>query len=294
MNIVDLAALIKRLYSTDDEPAYLHRFDKNAWYTLYALALEHKVDALLYKQLCRHTALFATIPAGIRRALRSIYQYNYNQNRYGIDEANRIAQACYEVGIRICAKRGLALLGDVYPDFGVRPLEDIDFIVSPHDLLATDSLLQAANYEILRINDQFATHLPDHATAVTSVLYKRKGNDRDCDRKLTVDVSCHSKHTNLQAIIDNSVLPAGHVQWRTLQVKDFALLLCQGLYEDALERIAQPRTEHCSLGKLIDLIGYTRIHPVSISNRDQQNTIVDYACTCANSLWNISLFEGEM
>lgn len=294
MNIVDLATLIKWLYNSNDEPAYLHKFSKNEWYALYVLALEHKVDALLYKQLCRHTALFAKIPSEIRRVLRSVYQYNYHQNRYGVDEANRIARACYETGIRICATRGIALLDDIYPDFGVRPLEDIDFIVSPRDLLATDSLLQATNYKILRVNDQFATHLPDHIIEVTSVLYKRKENDRDCNRRLTVDVSCHSKHTNLQSIIDNSALPTGHVQWRTLQVKDFALLLCQGLYEDALERNEDPGPEHCRLGKLIDLIGYMRVHPVSISNHGQQDAIVNYACICANSLWNISLFEGDV
>lgn len=294
MNTVDLVALIKWLYSTNDEPAYLYSLNKNEWYTLYSLALEHKVDALLYKQLCCHEALFATVPTGIRRALRSVYQHNYNQNLYGISEANRIAQTCYAAGIRICAKRGIALLDDVYPDFGVRPLEDIDFIISPHDLLAVDSILQTSGYEVSRINDQLSMHLPDHTTTVNSVLYKRREDDRDCDRKLTVDICCHNKYIDLQSIIDNSAPPTTRVQWRTLQVKDFALLLCQGLYDDALEHNTQPGLVHCRLGKLIDLIGYTRIHPVSISHRDQRDAIVDYARTCASSLWNTALFEGEI
>lgn len=293
MNTIDLATFIKLLYGTVDELTYLYKLNSKEWYALYSLALEHKVDALLYKLLCRHEALLEMIPSSIRKAFRSIYKYNYNQNLYGIKEANRIAQACYTAGIRICAKRGIALLNDVYQDYGVRSLQDIDFIVSPKDCLATNCLLQALGYEIFRINDQLSTHLPNN-TEVNSVLYKRRGIYQDYDRKLTVDISYHSKFFNLQSMIDNSAPPTSHIQWRTLQAEDSFLLLCQGLYDDALEHNTKPGPEHCSIGKLIDLIGYTHIHTVPITDRFQYDATVDYACSCASSIWNITLFDGEV
>ena len=95
MNTLDLVALIKSLYGTVDAPTYLYKVNPKEWYELYSLALEHKVDVLLYTQLCRHETLLELIPSSIRRAFRSVYKYNYNQNLYGIKEANRIAQACY-------------------------------------------------------------------------------------------------------------------------------------------------------------------------------------------------------
>lgn len=80
MNTIDLATFIKLLYGTVDELTYLYKLNSKEWYALYSLALEHKVDALLYKLLCRHEALLEMIPSSIRRAFRSIYKYNYNQN----------------------------------------------------------------------------------------------------------------------------------------------------------------------------------------------------------------------
>lgn len=283
----------KLLYSTSKEPACLYGFNSNSWYMLYSLALEQKVDALLYKQLCRHKALFSTIPSSIRRAFRAIYTYNYNQNLYGINEANQIAQAFYTVGIPICAKRGITLLNDVYTDLGVRPLEDIDFIVSSQNISTADQLLQGLGYEISRINDQFYAHLSNNVD-INSILYKKKGNYQDYDRKLTVDISFHSRQIDLQSIIDNSVQPTNQIQWRALRAEDNFLLLCQGLYDSALERSTKPGVEHCNIGKLIDLTGYMRNHSASISSRFRKIEIVSYACTCAASLWNITLFDKEV
>lgn len=293
MNTLDLVALIKSLYGTVDAPTYLYKVNPKEWYELYSLALEHKVDVLLYTQLCRHETLLELIPSSIRRAFRSVYKYNYNQNLYGIKEANRIAQACYTAGIRICAKRGITLLNDVYPDYGVRSLQDIDFIVSPKDYLAANRLLQSLGYQILRINDQLSTCPPDNIE-VNSALYKRQKHYRDCDMKLNVDIQFHSEFFNLSSMIDNSAPPTSHIKWRPLRVEDSFLLLCQGLYDDAVERNSKPGPEHCSIGKLIDLIGYTRIHTMSMTDHLQYNAVVDYACSCVRSIWNITLLKGEM
>jgi hypothetical protein len=261
---------------------------EDGWYELYVLALRHRVDALLYKLLCSRTELLNTVPSPIRRAFRFTYLFNREQNWRGLLEANRLAYACDILGIRICVERGMALLNDIYPDIGVRPMQDIDFLARPEDCVLLDTLLISSGYKISRVNDCKTENLPD-ISEISSVLYEKQRTHEDWEKEITVDVAFRIDHCDTDQMLRNSSISSA-VRWRILQPEDLFLLLCRGLYDDALERTQAPAPTDCTLGKLIDAVLYCQCHPIDLPKLLREDPVTAYAETCARSIFGVSLF----
>lgn len=289
MNLNSLVAFIKWIFKNTAGQPSPYIFSPEDWYALYSIAMEHKVDAIIYRLMCNYEGLLQTIPPPIRRAFRAIYLYNYHQNNLGIKEANIIAQTCLSAGISLCAERGIALLMDLYPDVGMRPIQDIDFLASIEDCSSIHNQLTYLGYEISMINNQPITNISSELT-VNSILYKKVGIFQEHERRLTIDITYCMKDVDLQNVIAKSV-PTHCAAWKILQYEDFFLLLCHGIYEDALEHRSTPKPEHCSIGKLIDLVGYSQIHPILLTEQKQKMTAVRFAQSCANTFFGINLFN---
>lgn len=289
MDIFNLAWFLKNLFSNNDSILSQKSFSSHEWYDLYTLALEHKVESIIYRQLCLNKKLIMTVPSVIQRALRSAYKYNYLQNSYGIQEANHIAKMCYEAGIQICAVKGIDLLNDVYTDIGVRPMQDIDFLSFYDKYEEIDYLLKRNDYAVAMINDKILSDF-DNQLDIQSVLYKKKKCYPAYDQQLSIDIAFKNRNYNIGDLIERSVYSVKSKEWRSLLPADFALLLCFELHKDALERNPKPLPENCSIGKLIDIIGYIHIHHI---NREVINTVsvVEYAQECAYSLFGKKLFK---
>lgn len=285
----NLAALIKWLYKNAQGQTAPYTFCAEEWYALYALALKHKVEAILYRLLCSQKLLLHTAPTPVRRAFRAAYQYNCHQNSLGVKEADKIVWSCSSAEISLCAERGLALLVELYPETGMRPMQDIDFIASIEDRSSIDEQLKHFGYEIARVNDLPAGTLPAGQN-VDSVLYRKIGDYQDHNRQPTIDITYRIKNIELQRIIAESRPSTHGVSWRELRHEDFFLLLCHGLYEDTLEKDSTAKPEHCSIGKLIDLVGYGRIYPMLMTEQMRREPTVEFAQACADTFWGIRLF----
>lgn len=108
------------------------------WQGLAALAESHGMAPLLYTHL--KTARVQLSPA-VRRELQGLYVRHRQANQVRMRVLYDIIAACNATGIQAIVLKGAALANLVYAEPALRPMSDLDLIVSETDLLRTQSVL---------------------------------------------------------------------------------------------------------------------------------------------------------
>jgi hypothetical protein len=108
------------------------------WKGLPAQAEVHGLAPLLYTHLKR-----AGIqpPAETRRQLQALYLRHRRANQIRTDELRRILTALQATGIRAIVLKGAALSHIIYPEPALRPMSDLDLLVSPSDAQGAQATL---------------------------------------------------------------------------------------------------------------------------------------------------------
>jgi hypothetical protein len=99
------------------------------------LALRHRVAPLLHRGL-GSGAIGDPLPARLAEALRHDYYATLRKNVIGLELGAALLRDLAGAGVAAAPLKGWALVdgpGAVYPDAGVRPMDDLDLIVSRHD-----------------------------------------------------------------------------------------------------------------------------------------------------------------
>jgi hypothetical protein len=106
-----------------------HDFDANH---LIQLAIKEGVGGLLYRNLKKAAALDRVSPE-VGQRLQAIYYQTVRLNLKLIHDLKQVLQRLHQENVHVVLMQGIALLHQVYPDVGLRPMKDIDLWVLPED-----------------------------------------------------------------------------------------------------------------------------------------------------------------
>ena len=117
------------------------------WEQLVRLAEWHRLSALLWRYL-HHDGRDLSAPSGVLGDLRQVAAATTVRNLIRQAELDRILAALAEVGIPAMLLKGTALIEAVYPNIGMRPMEDIDILVPRSSVQDAHGAVQALGYAV--------------------------------------------------------------------------------------------------------------------------------------------------
>ena len=106
-----------------------HDFDANY---LIELAIKEGLGGLLYRNLKKADALERVGPE-VGQRLQAIYYQTVQLNLKLIHDLKQVLHKLNQENIPVVLMQGVALLQQVYPDVGLRPMKDVDLWVLPKD-----------------------------------------------------------------------------------------------------------------------------------------------------------------
>lgn len=116
-----------------------------AWEDVLGLALRHGVAPLLLRAL-EASGVLAECPDHVRTRLEQERRATALDNLRKYGQFRRIAQVLQAQGIPVIALKGMHLAELVYRDISLRPMSDVDILVSHPDLKRTIATLQTLEY----------------------------------------------------------------------------------------------------------------------------------------------------
>jgi hypothetical protein len=140
---------ISKIHLNDREEAFVCRFVKRniPWESLGTLAAMQGVAGLLYYHLKR-LDLLSSLPQPFTKQIENDYHRNKIYG-YAVEaEAGALSLNLEEAGISVLALQGLSIL-NIYGDYGLRPLSDIDLMVKGGQKERLKALLMKAGYRNL-------------------------------------------------------------------------------------------------------------------------------------------------
>jgi len=102
----------------------------NRWDDLIIEAEEQGMVPLLYRHIC---AIHLTIPDSFRRALKLLYLRHQQRNKILSKVLRNVITLLENEGINALVLKGAALCNTLYPTPGLRPMRDLDIMVSIKD-----------------------------------------------------------------------------------------------------------------------------------------------------------------
>ncbi|MFQ5485206.1 MAG: nucleotidyltransferase family protein, partial [Desulfobacterales bacterium] len=139
----------------------------NRWDDLVIHAEAQGMGPLLYHHIC---AIDLKIPDAIRRILRILYLRHQQKNRILIKVLRNVIDLLENEGINALVLKGAALCNTLYPEPGLRPMRDVDIMVSIKNAQRAQKVMIANGFAASREpipSDHF--HLPELHQTIDNV-----------------------------------------------------------------------------------------------------------------------------
>lgn len=173
-NLPDLYAFLIHAARVKENPAQLLRLQEAAskisdWGELARLAELHSIAPLVYKHI---QAAQIPIPDAVLQILKGRHLQHAHANRVRTQALVEILDAFQKAGIPLIVLKGMAMAHLVYPSPSLRPMSDIDLLVSKADAQAGQEIVKALGYRVPAVHDTPEDHhhlpaLQDHREGVT-------------------------------------------------------------------------------------------------------------------------------
>mgnify|MGYP000905587574 CR=1 FL=1 len=115
------------------------------WSLLYGMAIRHKMLSLLWYNLNKYCPKIR-INSQYRQVANFHYMGTKLRNEEYLKNYNKIRMACKERGVYIYPTKGGYLLPELYKDFGVRTINDVDSLVRAQDIQILRNVLNSLGY----------------------------------------------------------------------------------------------------------------------------------------------------
>lgn len=222
------------------------------WYALLTCAISEKAESYLFS-IFLHNNLLTNIPKPIRKVLYISYQYNQKKNTHYIREFQNIRQLLSKYGIFIFPCKGLFLINDIYRDYGIRYMEDMDIISSETNFYTLKELLKRLNFQLVLINDaDKSLYMPE--MPIFSCLFSKNYPASSLVPFVKLDISFGSimlKDYKIPLYSDNNLPPEYNF-----------FILCKSLFDDAYKKSKHPNPDDCTLMKLVDINCFIQKYPL--------------------------------
>lgn len=221
------------------------------WYAFLTASISEKLEGYLFKLLLLNKAIL-TIPKPISKILYISYRYNQIKNRLYLREFQQIKYAIEKEGIQLYPYRGLFLITDVYNDYGMRYMEDIDVLSSEKNCIMLEPVLKKLKYDLLQINNTDRAVYTPLDIPIDSCLFIKKNLETNLVPFVKLDISP-------LFIADNKTFT--YTKNGNLSPEYMFLLICKSFFEDACKKNICPLPNHITLVKLIDLLLFAKKYP---------------------------------
>jgi hypothetical protein len=128
-----------------------------AWDDVPAQAEAHGLGPLLYTYLKQAGV---ALPPSVQRKLQGLYLRHRHANEVKTHVLSEILAAFQTAGIETRVLKGAALAHLIYPQPGLRPMRDLDFLVKKSDALSAQALLAELGFAASTPTDLPDKHLP--------------------------------------------------------------------------------------------------------------------------------------
>jgi hypothetical protein len=119
--------------------------DNLNWEYVFSMACLHNIATLLYKHLsCAQDPL--TIPQHYLKQLKKAYYRTAYLNLVLSNEFRTICEAFASANIELMPLKGISFLNNLYPDFAMRHLSDIDILTKKECLEKAKKILENSGY----------------------------------------------------------------------------------------------------------------------------------------------------
>lgn len=144
------------------------------WPSVLSAAFAEHLQGLLYRAVPRLSA-----PVPVVTTLQNAYYHVAAANMVRVRALESLEAALEKSQIEVMALKGAALIGSVYADPGLRPMEDIDLLIRPADRKPFENLLTACGY----CRDSIFSHLFEKDGVILDLHSHPLNADRVAGRK---------------------------------------------------------------------------------------------------------------
>ena len=153
-------------------------FSETEWESLISKAQREGVAPLVYWTFSKARNL-SNLPLGIRNQLRSAYAGIWMQNQRMFKELETIARLFDQAGIEVVALKGVCVALTIYPDIGLRPMGDMDLLVSKEHLADAVQIAESLGY---------MDCTPDASPGLKDLLSHHVGLQKTGSQPLTLEI----------------------------------------------------------------------------------------------------------
>lgn len=194
----------------------LENLSEESWDEVIQLSYWHGISPLLYERVAVG-AWPMRIPGTVLQTLREAYLMNSVRNRFLYQELTHVLKHLQEHRIPVIVLKGAHLAASIYGDIALRPMSDIDLLVSQNNLAIASAALTKLGYAVREPGAETNYHSPP--------LFKSPGFRIElhwtltgANELLTID---------LRSLWDRArLVPLAGGQMRVLSPEDLLLHLC--------------------------------------------------------------------
>ncbi|MBQ6265322.1 MAG: nucleotidyltransferase family protein [Clostridia bacterium] len=142
-----LTILLSRVTLSKDNISEIKKIaDLNInWLDVLSYLVINKTVGLAFYNLTK-IGILSKIHNLTYQIMKSTYLVNKFKNTELMQEKHRILQACKKENINIYPVKGANIIGDIYNDYGMRMMNDIDYFVNMDDFARINSVLLSLSY----------------------------------------------------------------------------------------------------------------------------------------------------
>ncbi len=192
------------------------------WNYITTLAYNHGVAPLLYSNLTN-----AGIESVIPDELKALYYITASRNNKLLLETGRVLKAFNEINIKSIILKGIYLTKKIYKNHALRPLADIDILISKNDLPKVIEILMDLGYVLpqhhlpLEVFTKYHFHLTFMSKENSQVIFEIHWDLRDSFKYSRTDIS------GIWSAAQEVELSGE--QTMTMGLEDLLIYLCQHL-----------------------------------------------------------------
>lgn len=187
--------------SEDETAGLLNGLSLNGITGLGEAAFIHGLAPLLYRRLLQFERL-NLLPGELQERLRINYLKTIADNTRLIHAWKEILQKAAETNLHVVTLKGIALLAKVYEDPGLRPMNDMDLLVSVSDFKPMKELLTGLGYHEARLFEgQAAADLGNLADKGWTVFQK---GPVLVDLHSRINIGMGERHISSEDVMQNS------------------------------------------------------------------------------------------
>jgi hypothetical protein len=124
----------------------LETFGPDDWLALLQQAGRYFLGPLLYQRLIRERPAQSLVPSETEQTLQQVYYWTLKKNMLAYHLLGQVLARLQAAGVRVLLLKGAYLAEQVYGDIGLRPMGDLDLLVSPQDLQLSLDLLREMGF----------------------------------------------------------------------------------------------------------------------------------------------------